>query len=998
MQTTVGQLLINEALPQDLRDPNRVLDKKGLFALLEQLALKHPDRYREVSKQLADIGREVSTESGGNSFGLAHMRRAKAAKEYRLRVQAYLRNVLNDDKLSDEDRRRKIIDYLAKIQPEMVDKVLDESLQEENPLAYQVISGARGNKNSLSSLRASDLLYSDHRQQAIPLPVLRSYSEGLSPIEYWAGTYGARQGVMATKFAVQEAGFLSKQLNQAAHRLIVDAEDEPDTPDQPKSIRGIPVDTDDVDNEGAFLAQDVGGYKRNTILTPKILKHLSRQGISKILVRSPIAAFSPEGRLYARDVGLREGSRIPGRGEAVGLTAAQALSEPISQGQLNVKHTGGVASQSKAVSGFDLINSLVQGTENFRGAAAHAEVDGKVEKIEPAPAGGQFVTISGKRHYVPPDLQLKVKPGQEIEAGDVLSEGIPQPALIVQHKGIGEGRLYFAQSLRQAMKDANLKSHRRNIELIARGLVDHVRLTEEWEDYAPDDIVSYAQLEKHYQPREGFQKLAVDRALGKYLERPVLHYTIGTKIRPSMLSTLRQFGVNEVEVHDQPPPFEPEFVRGMANLQHDSDWITRMYGSGLKTSLLRGAQRGATSDENSTSFVPSLARGVDFGKHGLVRQPEPGQLVLTDENGDAKVQPPKKKTTPGVPAPAPSANNWLLKLGDTTTPTAEPPSVGSSSAGGSGGSASGSGSSYRPNTTVGRGVQAVQTATRSAPVVGDAALGALGGPLYDRYVQRLPQPAQQFVGSTNPSPFTQNILRNVPGAQTAWHYVSHPVAPVTPPAVPPVTPPVPPAAAPPASSPAAVRYLRTAARRAPLVGAAVDAVGVGNAAYEGRLNEHGLHRLEELQSDLFSLPSSENWYGIRNVLEAVPAVVNVPSNVNAIVQGSREIANEVGQLSQLRDQNVEAARQVQQMGRVTFRGRTFNRNEMNLIGILPAYQRWIRAGRPEGTFTDPTTNQQYTAAQLMQAEQWGRQIHQARLDWIISWMRSEGILDTAPAR
>jgi hypothetical protein len=106
-----------------------------------------------------------------------------------------------------------------------------------------------------------------------------------------------------------------------------------------------------------------------------------------------------------------------------------------------------------------------------------------------------------------------------------------------------------------------------------------------------------------------------------------LHYTIGTKIRPSMVKELEEFNVADVNVHDNPPPFEPEMVRGMYSLQHDPDWMTRMYGSGLKKSLLRGVHRGSTSEERGTSFVPSISRSVDFGRvpGGLIKSPEEGQ-------------------------------------------------------------------------------------------------------------------------------------------------------------------------------------------------------------------------------------------------------------------------------------------------------------------------------------------------------------------------------------
>lgn len=629
---SMGHLLLEEALPESMRGQNWVLDKQGLQRLLRELAEKHPEKYSDVSKRLADIGRTVATRSGGYSFGLTHLRKAKSAQRLRASLQQEIKQVLDDDRLTDTQRRDLIVRKVGAAMEPQMRAVLEESLQEGNPLAHQVISGSRGSKMTLASLRGSDLLYSDQRDRIIPLPVLRSYSEGLTPVEYWAGTYGARRGVIGTKFATADAGFLGKQLNQVAHRLVViDVDDQR----EPIGLRGLPVDTEDLDNEGALLAVDAGPYRRNTALTPKLLKDLTRRGFKRILVRSPIIGGSPEGGVYARDVGVRERGVLPGRGEQVGLAAAQSLSEPLSQGQLSTKHSGGVAGQEKVMSGFQYINQLVQIPKTFKGGAAHAEVDGRVQSVEPAPAGGQYVTIEGKRHYVGPDFELTVERGDDVEAGDTISEGIPNPALVVQFKGIGEGRRYFATAFRRAMADSGIRAHRRNIELLARGLINHVRLTDEFGDHSPDDVVPYSTLEYTWQPRADHQRLPPKRALGKYIEEPVLHYTVGTKIRPSTLRELEEFGVNELAVHDEPPPFEPEMVRGMSALQHDPDWMTRMYGSGLKTSLLDAAQRGAVSDELGTSFVPGLARAADFGRQGLVHPPEPG-FVPEDEDMPAK--------------------------------------------------------------------------------------------------------------------------------------------------------------------------------------------------------------------------------------------------------------------------------------------------------------------------------------------------------------------------
>lgn len=1021
LNTTVGQLLINEALPEDLRDYNRVLDKKGARELLRQVATQHPERYRDVSFRLSTIGRRVSQETGGYSFGLEHMRKSVAGVKTRQKVLARLQRILDNDDLDDKKRGELIVKVLGREMKPQQEAIYKEALAAKNPLAMQVLSGTRGNKMNLASILGSDLLYADHHDRPIPVPVLRSYAEGLSPEEYWAGAYGARKGIIATKFATQDAGFFGKQLNQVAHRLVVINEDYEDE-EQKKLLRGVPVDTDDMDNEGALLAHDVGPYKKNVVLTPKILKHLKRLGKNRILVRSAMVGGSPEGGVYARDVGVRERGYLPGRGEQVGLTAAQALclaagtkvlmasgeekaieeikagdyvlgcsvegvvrpvavlalydngeqpcvrtvfrrgtgrasglnllemtstanhkilseivvrsgqadkrlpyfrhvdvrpvgteipegkaaggdrfcaklanrfddtgleqqpyafllglmigggcysgnvgrlgfscydpelvdcikehisplefslesntpneyrlvdlthqtpkrredgswfrnrfqellrregmwgqtsgnktlplsvhrwdnpsvaallagllvtdgyviaaggigfssnsypllyaarqlmgvrfgvwgsdivcsrkakkdgtryaptyhftvnrqedvntlqhvlpvagvkrgrltkllatwnskerpaksapralgrcsrifseavgvrctydlyvahpdhlfmlanglvvsnSEPVSQGMLSTKHSGGVAGEEKAVSGFEYLNQLVQVPKRFKGGAAHARLDGTVQRIEPAPAGGTYVTVDGEQHYVGKGFKLKVKKGDTIEAGDVLSEGIPNPSEITRYKGIGEGRRYFTQAMVGAMRDAGMTVHRRNVELLARGLINHVRLTDEYQDHVPDDVIPYSTLEHTWKPRDGHVRLQPRQAVGKYLEAPVLHYTIGTKITPSMVKDFDEFGVREIVAHDQEPPFQPEMIRAMASLQHDPDWMTRMYGSNLKKGLTTAVHRGGTSEDLGTSFVPSLAKGVNFGRQpgAIVKQPGPG--------------------------------------------------------------------------------------------------------------------------------------------------------------------------------------------------------------------------------------------------------------------------------------------------------------------------------------------------------------------------------------
>ena len=611
LKTTLGQLLINNALPQDLRDHNRVLNKKNMIALATEIAKRYPDKYREITKRLQDIGNETSYTTNGLSVGLDAIRPTVSALKKQHEVRQQLRGILADRALDDKARNMRILEMTSKAQRELVDSVYKDAEEQDSPLFHQVSGGVKGNKFQLNSLIGADLQYVDHKNEPIPIPVMRSYSQGLRPVEYFAGAFGTRKGLIDLKTATSDAGFFAKQLTQMNHRLLVTSDDD-DTSDD---TRGLPSDVDDADNEGALLARGVGPYKRNTLLTPKILKDLKTLGIKDILVRSPTVGGPEDGGVYAKDVGYREKNRLPPVGDYVGVAAAQALAEPVTQSQISSKHSGGVGGAG-AISGFKALNALVQVPEKYPNGATHSSVDGAVQEIRPAAQGGNYVVINGQDHYVPTGVEIKVKRGDTVEAGDVVSDGMPSPKEIVMHKGIGEGRRYFVQAMKQVMDNSGITAHRRNIELLSRGLINHVRMTDEYGDYLPDDVVPYSMVERHWQPRTGSVRAAPKSMQGHYLEKPVLHYSVGTKIGKSVVDNLNKYGINEIEAHKEPPPFEPEMVRGMANIANDPDWMTRMLGSYQQKSLLQATHRGGVSDTAGTSFVPTLARGETFGLGG----------------------------------------------------------------------------------------------------------------------------------------------------------------------------------------------------------------------------------------------------------------------------------------------------------------------------------------------------------------------------------------------
>lgn len=611
--TTIGRLLFDEIVPEVFRrgvPDDKPIDSEAAKAILQSVAETAPERYREISHAMLKLGAKASTETNA-SFGLSDLKSPVDKVGLIAKSDAEEAAIMANPKLTPEQRDTARVQLYFRNSSSMPGQVYDKALSMGSNLARMVASGARGNKGQLNSNIGADWLVVDPQGNPVPVPIKNSYSEGLSPAEYFASSYGTRTGLISTKFAVQDAGYLSKQLAAAAHDLVV-------TEDDCGTNRGIPTDPDDKDNIGTVLARATAGYPAGTTLSAKDLRDMKAKGVKGLMVRSP-ATCQSNGGICAQCAGVRERNRFPAKMDNIGLAASSSLSEPLSQGMLSVKHTGGVASagSTRTVSGFKAVDSLVQVPDVFPGGAAIAQNDGKVTKIEPAPQGGQYVTIGDQRHYLTPDMQLSSKVGDEVEAGDAISDGIPNPAEIVKHKGIGAGRLYWIGAMRNAFKNNGISVNRRNIEVLSRALVNHVKITdpEGHGNNLPDDITEYNTLEQNYTPPENTLKMEPHKALGSYLQTPAAHFTVGTRITPSVVKSLNELGEKQIDVSPDEPGFVPEQQRAMDVPAYKKDWLAQFSGSYLTKRLLKNVHSGdATSDIHGTSYVPGMAYGVEFGK------------------------------------------------------------------------------------------------------------------------------------------------------------------------------------------------------------------------------------------------------------------------------------------------------------------------------------------------------------------------------------------------
>ena len=609
MLATPGQLLVNEALPPELRDYSRTLGQDEINALLGQLAREHPDKYREVCWRLVQLGRNAAFDEG-STITLNDLVPVVDKKPLLDEVKAREQQILFDKRLTQSQKDELIETLYGEATKRLTDETYSNALANNNPFALQAKYKARGNKNQLGAMLTSPGTYTDSSGKIVPIFIGSAYAEGLKPHEYWAAGYGARLGVIGTKLGTQKGGYLSKMMNAAAIDQVV-------TTDDCGTSNGVPVSVDDNDSIGSVLQTAVAGFKPGTVITKPVLDKIRASGEDEIVVRSPITCGCKDG-LCKMCVGIRETGRFPEIGYNAGVNAASALGEQIAQNSLNTKHSG-KRSDLGAYVGFDALKDLSMVPKAYDVKASVATVDGTVSAIEDAPQGGQYVILDDNRDgkiYVPPSLNVSVKPGDKIEAGDAVSSGLLSPADVVAYKGVGEGRRYFTDRFTKVFKDSHYGVNRRNVEILSRALVNNVMVEnpDSEGDALPGDIVRYSAWASGYTPRDGSATVPLDKATGQYLEAPVLHYTIGTRITPSVAKRLKRHGCTDVLVNKTAPGIVPHMVSVVDAPAYSGDWMARLGTSYLKDRLLEDAQHGARSELHSTNPIPSLAKGVELGK------------------------------------------------------------------------------------------------------------------------------------------------------------------------------------------------------------------------------------------------------------------------------------------------------------------------------------------------------------------------------------------------
>ena len=764
--TTVGKAMVNAVLPNGYSVDDVTLGKKEMDAILQELVKENPDEYGDIVHSLIQLGRHAAYEEG-TTYSLDDLEIPFDKSEMLQHVEEQENRIEASD-MSEEEKDAARTAVYSQVQKFLTDNTLKAALSVNNPFGMQVKAKARGNPMQLAALLTTPSVYQDPEGNTIPVFIRNSYAEGLEPHEYWAATYGGRKGIVSTKFATRDAGYIGKQFGNAMRELVV-TEKDCGTP------YGVPIPADDDDSIGAVLARRVGNFPAGTVIDKHVLAEARKRKIDEIVVRSPMSCNTGNG-VCQKCTGIRETGDFPEIGYHLGYNASSALAERIAQGSLNAKHclckdtevlcgdwsikriselkvgdtvmgsdtegnmrpvkvlniydnglrdcwrtefisngthqvsaervhvdgtldhkilatrlvvgqldealngkwreiplgqksrqfyakmpnsfddtgslkrisqthlgmlptydievdhpdhlfvlanglivsnSGGQKATGDAqYSGFEYIRDMSNIPSAFPSRAALSELDGEVTDVSEAPQGGYNITVNDQVHYVEPGIPVHVKKGDQVEAGDQLSGGLINPADVTRLKGIGEGRRYFARRMTAMFRDSGLPTHRRNMEALARSMIDHVKLddTANRTDYLPGDIVNYNAIRQTYKPRKDATPYSPKDAVGKYLEMPALHYTIGTRVTRKMADELKKHKVDSIVAHNDKPEFESHMLSLTKNPAYSGDWLSRLGANYLKERLTRDVQHGSTSAVHGINPIPGIVAGTEFGK------------------------------------------------------------------------------------------------------------------------------------------------------------------------------------------------------------------------------------------------------------------------------------------------------------------------------------------------------------------------------------------------
>jgi DNA-directed RNA polymerase subunit beta' len=513
LSTTLGRCIFNETLPPDFAFVNYEVDRKKLTAIVNELAETYPKVVvASALDNLKDAGFHWATRAGvtiGIEDVTAPPNKGQILENYERRADKVQREY-DRGLITDDERRQELIEIWTHATADVAQD-MEAAFTETNPVWMMVNSGARGNKMQVRQIAGMRGLVSNPKGETIPRPITSSFREGLTVVEYFISTHGARKGLADTALRTADSGYLTRRLVDVAQDVIVREED--CGTDRSISMRiaeknseGRLRKLDNIDNTGTgrTIAEDVevDGVilaKVGDDTTEAMIDRLTEAGVEAIRTFSVLVCEAKIGvcaKCYGRS--MASGKRVD-VGEAVGIVAAQSIGEPGTQLTMRTFHTGGVA-------GADITHGLPRIQELFearipKGMAPITEVDGRV-KIEETEKTRKIIVVPDDgsdevAYQVPMRSRLMVSEGSRVTVGQQLIAGAVNPHEVLRILGGRAVQLHLVHEVQEVYRSQGVSIHDKHIEIIIRQMLKRVNVLESGDtELLPGELVERPRFEE----------------------------------------------------------------------------------------------------------------------------------------------------------------------------------------------------------------------------------------------------------------------------------------------------------------------------------------------------------------------------------------------------------------------------------------------------------------------------------------------------------------------
>ncbi|MEX5709538.1 DNA-directed RNA polymerase subunit beta' [Parafrankia sp. FMc6] len=513
LETTFGRCLLNEALPEGYPFINAQLNKKAQAAIVNDLAERYPKiQVAATLDALKSAGFYWATRSGVTvaiEDVVAPPNKAQILDEYEQRAER-VEKQFGRGFLSDEERRSELVQIWTEATNKIAE-AMEANFPETNPVYTLVNSGAAGNMMQIRQLAGMRGLVSNPKGEIIPRPIKANFREGLTVVEYFISTHGARKGLADTALRTADSGYLTRRLVDVSQDVIVREED-------CGTERGILTRIARKGPDGVLVRDryaETSAYARSLasdavdaqgeVVVPAgadagdvVIGQIIEAGIESVRVRSALTCESRMGvcaHCYGRSLAT---GKLVDVGEAVGIVAAQSIGEPGTQLTMRTFHSGGVA-------GDDITQGLPRVVELFearspKGKAPISEVVGRV-KIEETEKTFKVVIVpdDGSEEIAYPvsrRSRLRVREGERVDVGAQLIDGAVDPHEVLRILGPRQVQLHLVDQVQEVYRSQGVSIHDKHIEIIIRQMLKRVNVLESGETtLLPGELVERARFE-----------------------------------------------------------------------------------------------------------------------------------------------------------------------------------------------------------------------------------------------------------------------------------------------------------------------------------------------------------------------------------------------------------------------------------------------------------------------------------------------------------------------